>query len=163
LTKSSKNLWYFRLNIKSNVQISGSKCLIILLLLSFADQHLIGQTITSWVPSSAGFSFESSAHLAKGADIRLQVVSTGNWTGEVSIYPEARGYTAAPVARWRNVNAGQIFSYEVLNFAGDRFLIRAGIPTYLRPQSCTRHGDYDQLTLDRGWVLNIKVLHSGVF
>jgi len=62
------------------------------------------------------------------------------------------------------VNAGQIFSYEVLSFAGDRFLIRAGMPApYLRPEFCTKHADYDQLTFDRGWVLNVKVLHGGVF
>jgi hypothetical protein len=23
-----------------------------------------------------------------------------------------------------------------------------------------RHGDYDQLTFDKGWILNVKVLHN---
>jgi hypothetical protein len=44
-----------------------------------------------------GFGFESRAHLAAGAEIRIQIVSTGNWTGEVAIYPEAHGYMVAPV------------------------------------------------------------------
>jgi hypothetical protein len=146
-----------------------SQRLVILLLLSFSVQHLAGQNITSWVPSSAGlsatpFCFESTAHLPKGAEIRIQVVSIGNWQGEVAIYPDLRGHTVGPVARWHGVTNGLVRIYRILHYPGNRFLIMAGIPNpYLRSDSCTRHGDYDQLTFDRGWVLNVKVLQSEAF
>jgi hypothetical protein len=66
--------------------LSGER-LILSLLCSVSFQQLAGQTIVSWVPSSAGHYFESSAHLPRGADIRTQVVSIGNWTFEVRIVP----------------------------------------------------------------------------
>ena len=50
---------------------------------------------------------------------------------------------------------------RVEQHAGGRFYIEAGTPSpYLRAASCTRHADYDQLTFDKGWILNVKVFHE---
>jgi hypothetical protein len=79
----------------------------------------------------------------------------------VIIYPESPGYAIGPVARWPFVKNGQVLTFRVAQHAGARFYIQAGTPSpYLRPDSCTRHADYDQLTFDKGWVLNVKVLHE---
>jgi hypothetical protein len=67
-----------------NLILSGER-LILLLLCSLSFQQLAGQTVTSWVPSSAGHYFESTAHLPGAADVRIQVVSIGNC--EVRIVP----------------------------------------------------------------------------
>jgi hypothetical protein len=54
---------------ESTLMLSGER-LILLLLCSVSFQQLTGQTITSWVPSSAGHYFESTAHLPRGADMQ---------------------------------------------------------------------------------------------
>jgi hypothetical protein len=141
------------------------KRLLILLLLTLFVQRLSGQTnkqtITSWVPSSVGLGFESTAYLPKDAEIRILVVTTGHWPGEVVIYPESRGNAVAPVARWLSVKNAQILVFQISHRAGGRFFIQAGTSSpYQRPGSCSRHGDYDQLTFEKGWVLNVKVLHE---
>jgi hypothetical protein len=147
--------------------MSISKHVLALLFLTVGIQRLSGQqtykpSITSWAPSSAGF--ESTAVLPHGAEIRILVVTTGHSPksqGEVIIYPESPGYAVGPVARWPFVKNGQVLVFHVVQHAGGRFYIQAGTPSpYLRPDSCTRHADYDQLTFDKGWVLNVKVLHE---
>jgi hypothetical protein len=47
--------------------LSGERS-ILLLLYSVSFHQLAGQTVMSWVPSSAGHYFESAAHLPWGAD-----------------------------------------------------------------------------------------------
>jgi hypothetical protein len=147
--------------------MSIAKYALALLFLTVGIQRLSGQqtykpSITSWAPSSAGF--ESTAALPHGAEIRILVVTTGRSAksqGEVIIYPESPGYAVNPVARWPFVKNGQVLAFHVVQHAGGRFYIQAGTPSpYLRPDSCTRHADYDQLTFDKGWVLNVKVLHE---
>jgi hypothetical protein len=146
--------------------MSIAKHVLALLFLTVSIQRLSGQTykpsITSWTPSSAGF--ESTAALPQGAEIRILVVTTGHSTksqGEVIIYPESPGYAVNPVARWPFVKNGQSLVFRVVQHAGGRFYIEAGTPSpYLRADSCTRHADYDQLTFDKGWILNVKVFHE---
>ncbi|MBV8098492.1 MAG: hypothetical protein JOZ31_04980 [Verrucomicrobia bacterium] len=148
--------------------MSIAKHVLALLLLAVTIQRLSGETykpsITSWTPSSAGF--ESTAALPHGAEIRILVVTTGHTAhsqGEIIIYPESLGYAVNPVARWPFVKNGQslVFRVEKHTGAGGRFYIEAGTPSpYLRADSCTRHADYDQLTFDKGWILNVKVLHE---
>jgi hypothetical protein len=143
-----------------------AKRLLVLLFLTVSVQHLWAQnfkpSITSWAPTSAGF--ESTAVLPHGAEMRILVVTTGrtgHLQGEVIIYPESPGYPVNPVARWPFVRNGQVLNFRVEHHAGRRFYIQAGTPSpYLRALSCTRHADYDQLTFDKGWVLNVKVLHE---
>jgi hypothetical protein len=143
-----------------------AKRLLLLLLLTVSAQHLWGQnfkpSITSWAPTKAGF--ESTAVLPQGAEMRILVVTTGHTAhsqGEVIIYPESPGYAVNPVARWPFVKNGQVLTFRVEHHAGGRFYIQAGTPSpYLRAASCTRHADYDQLAFDKGWVLNVKVLHE---
>jgi hypothetical protein len=146
--------------------MSIAKHVLVLLFLTVALQRLSGQqtykpSITSWAPSSGGF--ESTAALPQGAEIRILVVTTGHTAksqGEVIIYPESPGYAVNPVARWPFVKNGQVLAFRV-HHAGGRFYIQAGTPSpYLRADSCARHADYDQLTFDKGWVLNVKVLHE---
>jgi hypothetical protein len=148
--------------------MSVAKNALLLLFLAVTIQRLSGQTykpsITSWAPSSAGF--ESTAALPHGAEIRILVVTTGHTAhsqGEIIIYPESPGYAVNPVARWPFVKNGQSLVFRVAQHAGagGRFYIQAGTPSpYLRADSCTRHADYDQLTFDKGWILNVKVLHE---
>jgi hypothetical protein len=73
---------------ESTLILSGER-LIRLLLCSVSFQQLAGQTVTSWVPSSAGHYFESTAHLPGGADIRIQVVSIGNCEFRIVPVPPA--------------------------------------------------------------------------
>jgi hypothetical protein len=100
----------------------------------------------------------------KGQKSEILVVTTGHSAksqGEVIIYPESPGYAVNPVGRWPFVKNGQVLTFRVVQHAGGRFYIQAGTPSpYLRADSCTRHADYDQLTFDKGWVLNVKVLHE---
>jgi len=148
--------------------MSMAKQVLVLLLLAVSIQRLWGQTykpsITSWTPTSAGF--ESTAALPQGSEIRILVVTTGHsskWQGEIIIHPESPGFPVNPVARWPFVRNGQSLVFRVVPHAraGGRFYIQAGTPSpYLRPDSCTRHADYDQLTFDKGWVLNVRVLHE---
>jgi len=143
-----------------------AKHALLLLFLAVTIQGSSGQTykpsITSWTPSSAGF--ESTAALPLGVEIRIRVVTTGHTAhsqGEIIIYPESPGYEVNPVARWPFVKNGQDLVFRVAQHAGGRFYIQAGTPSpYLRADACTRHADYDQLTFDQGWVLNVKVLHE---
>jgi hypothetical protein len=142
------------------------KHLLLLLLLAVGIQGLSGQTvkqsITSWAPSSAGF--ESTASLPAGAEVRILVVTTGHsahWQGDIVIYPENRGYAVNPIAHWPAVKNSQTFAFRIPHHAAGRILIQVGTPNlYLRPGSCVRHGEYDQLAFDKGWVLNVKVLHE---
>jgi hypothetical protein len=147
--------------------MSIAKYVLFLLFLTVSIQRLSGQqtykpSITSWTHSSAGF--ESTAALPQGAEIRILVVTTGHTAksqGEVIIYPESPGYAVSLVARWPFVKNGQVLTFRVAQHAGGRFYIQAGTPSpYLRADSCTRHADYDQLTFDKGWILNVKVLHE---
>jgi hypothetical protein len=147
--------------------MSIAKHVLVLLFLTVSIQRLSGQqtykpSITSWTPANAGF--ESTAALPQGAEIRILVVTTGHTEksqGEVIIYPESPGYAVNPIARWPFVKNGQVLAFRVVPHSGGRFYIRAGIPSpYLRADSCKRHADYDQLTFDKGWVLNVKVLHD---
>src|SRR5215469_789144 len=66
------------------------KILFFLALLLFFVQRLPGQTerksITSWVPSREEIGFVSTAHLPRGAEVRILVVKTGHSSGEVRIY-----------------------------------------------------------------------------
>ena len=142
-----------------------TKRLLLFLLLVFFAQRLLGQvdkkSITSWAPSSGKVGFESTAYLPRGAEIRILVVKTGHSRGEVIIYPETPDYQVGPVARWPFVNESQVLVFQISQHAGNRFLIQAGTPNaYLNPGSCTRHGNYDQLTFEKGLVLNIKVHHE---
>jgi hypothetical protein len=148
--------------------MSTAKQVLVLLFLAVSIQRLSGQTykpsITSWTPTSTGF--ESTAALPQGSEIRILVVTTGHTAksqGEVIIYPESPGYAVNPVARWPFVKNGHSLVFRVVphSGAGGRFYIQAGTPSpYLRADSCARHADYDQLTFDKGWVLNVKVLHE---
>jgi hypothetical protein len=146
--------------------MSITKRLLILLFLTVGTQRLPGQTykqsITSWAPSSAGF--ESTASVPAGAEIRILVVTTGHtghWQGDVVMYPESRGYAVNPIAHWPAVKATQVLLFRIPYHAAGRLFIQAGTPNlYLRPGSCTRHGEYDQLTFGKGWVLDVKVLHE---
>jgi hypothetical protein len=147
--------------------MSVAKQVLVLLFLAVSTQRLWGQTykpsITSWTPTSAGF--ESTAALPQGSEIRILVVTTGHsakWQGEIIIHPESP-FAVNPVARWPFVKNGQSFVFRVVPQAraGGRFYIQAGTPSpYLRADSCIRHADYDQLTFEKGWVLNVKVLHE---
>jgi hypothetical protein len=148
--------------------MSIAKQVLVLLFLAVSIQRSWGQTykpsITGWTPTSAGF--ESTAALPQGSEIRILVVTTGHTVksqGEVIIYPESPGYAVNPVARWPFVKNGQPLVFRVVQHSGGggRFYIQAGTPSpYLRADSCSRHADYDQLTFDKGWVLNVKVLHE---
>ena len=147
------------------VRTVTTKRLLLFLLLVFFAQRLLGQivkkSITSWAPSSGKVGFESTAYLPRGAEIRILVVKTGHSRGEVIIYPETPDYQVGPVARWPFVNESQVLVFQISQHAGNRFLIQAGTPNaYLNPGSCTRHGNYDQLTFEKGLVLNIKVHHE---
>lgn len=142
-----------------------TKRLLLFLLLIFFAQRLLGQTdkksITSWAPSSGKVGFESTAYLPRGAEIRILVVKIGHSRGEVVIYPETSDYQVGPAARWPFVNESQVLVFHISQHPGNRFLIQAGTPNaYLNPGSCTRHGNYDQLTFEKGWVLNVKVQHE---
>jgi hypothetical protein len=142
-----------------------TKRILLFLLLMFFAQRLLGQTdkktITSWAPSSEKVGFESTAYLPRGAEIRILVVKTGHSRGEVVIYPETPDYQVGPVARWPFVNESQVLVFQISQHPGNRFLIQAGTPNaYLTPGSCTRHGNYDQLTFEKGLVLNVKVQHE---
>jgi hypothetical protein len=139
---------------------------LLLLLLAIGIQGLSAQTvkqsITSWAPSSAGF--ESTASIPAGAEVRILVVTTGHtghWQGDVLIYPENRGYAVNPIVHWPAAKTSQTLAFRMpLNAAG-RIIIQVGAPNrYLRADSCVRHGEYDQLAFDKGWVLNVKVLHE---
>ena len=140
--------------------------LLLLLFLMAGIRGLSGQTvkesITSWVPSSAGF--ESTASLPAGAEVRILVVTTGHtghWQGDVVIYPQNRGYTVNPIVHWPAVKNSKTLAFRMPLHAAGRILIQVGTPNlYLRPGSCVRHGEYDQLAFDKGWVLNVKVLHE---
>jgi len=140
--------------------------LLILLILAVGVQGLSGQivkeSITSWAPSTGGF--ESTASLPAGAEVRILVVTTGHtghWQGDVVVYPESRGYAVNPVAHWSAVKNSQTFAFRIPLHAAGRLFIQAGTPNlYLRPASCVRHGEYDQLAFEKGWVLNVKVLHE---
>ena len=146
--------------------MSFPKRLLVLLFMTVGIQELFGQTvkqsITSWTPSNAGF--ESSAALPAGAEVRILVVTTGHtsqWQGEIIIHPESRGYAVNPIARWPAAQTAQVLVFRIPYQDAGRLFIQVGIPNrYLRPLSCVRHGEYDQLTFDKGWVLNVKVQHE---
>jgi hypothetical protein len=62
--------------------MSIAKHVLVLLLLAISIQRLAGQqtykpSITSWAPSSGGF--KSTAALPQGAEIRILVVTTGQY------------------------------------------------------------------------------------
>ena len=140
--------------------------LLILLFLTVGIQGLPGQTvkqsITSWAPTNGGF--ESTASVSAGAEVRVLIVTTGHtaqWQGDVVIHPEARGYAVNPIARWPAVKNAQVLAFRIPLQDAGRLFIQAGNPNqYLRPVACVRHGEYDQLTFDKGWVLNVKVQHE---
>jgi hypothetical protein len=130
----------------------------------FTDARDNHQFVTIKEPVWDIFGSIETATLPQGAEIRILVVTTGYTAksqGEVIIYPESPGYAVNPVARWPFVKNGQVLTFRVVQHAGGRFYIQAGTPSpYLRADSCTRHADYDQLTFDKGWILNVKVLHE---
>ena len=146
--------------------MSFPKRLLVLLFLAIGIQGSSGQTvkrsITSWAPSTGGF--ESTASLPEGAEVRILVVTTGHtghWQGGVIVHPESRGYSANPIAHWPAVRNTQVLAFRIPPQGIGRLLIQAGSPNqYLRPISCVRHGEYDQLTFDKGWVLNVKAQHE---
>jgi hypothetical protein len=146
--------------------MTTAKILFFLPLLLFFAQHLPGQTerksITSWVPSREEIGFESTAHLPRGAEVRILVVKTGHSSAEVVIYPVSPQYPSGPDAQWSSVKNGQVLVFQISIHGGSRFSIHVSGtgPYFLQPGSCTRQDDYDQLTFAEGCVLNVKVLHE---
>jgi hypothetical protein len=145
--------------------VTIAKILFFLPLLLFFAPPMLGQTerksITSWVPSRDWIGFESSAHLPKGAEVRIVVVKTGNSSGDIVIYPLDPGYPSGPDAEWHYIKNGQVLGFQITIHGGSRFSINVSGrgPYFLHQGSCTRYDDYDQLTFAEGCVLNVKVLH----